>query len=132
MDRRLLLAAALTGPALAVSPATASAHKKKGGGATFLQMQTLTASIVRPDGRRGVMTVEAGVDAKEPSAYERALAYQPRLRDAYNATLARFAAGMRPGIAPDLDLLVRDLQTATDCAYGKPGLKLLLGSVIIN
>lgn len=131
MDRRrLLAAAALAAPVLAAGAAEASAPKKKGGGPAFIQLPTLTAGIVRMDGRRGVMTVEAGIDAGPAS--EQVQAVQPRLRDAYNAVLARFAAALRPGLAPDLDQLSRDLQAATDRVWGKKGLKLLLGSVIVN
>lgn len=131
MDRRrLLAAAALAAPALAASSAHASAPKKANGGPPFVKFPTLTAGIARMDGRRGVMTVEAGLDAGADSEKVRAL--QPRFRDAYNAALARFAAGMRPGFAPDLDMLSRELQAATDRVWGKKGPKLLLGSVIVN
>src|SRR5690348_2060615 len=56
--RRLLLALAL----LAAPDGALAEERKKGGGETFIQIQTLTATVIRPDGRRGVMTVESGVD----------------------------------------------------------------------
>ena len=131
MDRRRLLAAAArAAPVLAAVPAHASAPKKSGGGPPFVKLPTLTAGIARIDGRRGVMTVEAGIDAGADADKVRAV--QPRLLDAYNSSLARFAAAMRPGMAPDLDQLSREMQTATDRVWGKKGLKLLLGSVILN
>ncbi|HYE42035.1 MAG TPA: Tat pathway signal protein [Caulobacteraceae bacterium] len=137
MDRRHLLAAALFVPAVATAGSADAAssgpkERKKGGGPNFLQLPTLTASVVRLDGRRGVLTVEAGVDAPDAAGFERAEALRPRLRDAYNAALFRFAAALRPGFAPDADQLARDLQTATDRVYGKRGLKLLLGSIVVN
>jgi len=130
--RRFALAAALIGPALAAGAAEASSEgRKKGGGASFLQMPTLTASMARPDGRRGVLTVEAGLDA--PGALNaRVEALKPRLRDGFNAYLARFAAALRPGFAPDADLLARDLQGITDRVVGQKGARLLLGTVLIN
>lgn len=138
MDRRRLFAALLVpavaaaGSAVASAPKGGAKERKKGGGPNFLQLPTLTASVVRMDGRRGVLTVEAGVDAADTAGFERAESLRPRLRDAYNASLARFAAALRPGMAPDADQLARDLQTATDRVFGKRGLKLLLGSIVVN
>ena len=45
-----------------------------------------------------------------------------RGRGASAGTLARFAGALRPGVAPDADLLARDLQAATDRARrsGRP------------
>ena len=61
MKRRALLIAPL---ALAATPALASGG---GGGAAttagFVRYPTITATTIRADGRRGVMTVETGVDA---------------------------------------------------------------------
>jgi len=138
MDRRRLFTAAFLASVAATASGGAAAaaagpkERKKGGGATFLQLPTLTASVIRADGRRGVLTVEAGVDAADPVGFERAQALQPRLRDAYNAALARFAGALRPGFAPDADLLSRELQAATDRVYGGKGLKLLLGTILVN
>lgn len=134
MDRRLLLAAALAAPALAAQPARANEggkERKKGGGENFVQIPTLTASIMKADNRRGVMTVEAGVDTPNPVVHTRIQSLQPRLRDGYNAYLARFAAALRPGMAPDADMLARDLQGITDKIAGRGG-KLLLGTILIN
>jgi hypothetical protein len=134
MDRRLILAAALLAPALASQPVEASEggkERKKGGGANFTQIPTLTASLVRADNRRGVLTVEAGVDAPNTALHERVAALQPRLRDGYNTYLARFAGALRPGFVPDADLLARELQAITDRIAGR-GCRLLLGTILIN
>jgi hypothetical protein len=130
MRRRLALIAAL--PLLAMPALARASEKKKGGGVTFIQFATLTANIVRADGRRGVFTVEAGVDAPDPAVHERALGLTPRLRDAYSSTLQTFAASLRPQQAPDLDLLSRRLQADTDRVLGRKGARLLLGSCILN
>jgi hypothetical protein len=78
-----------------------------------------------------VLTVEAGVDSPTPQMHGRVLAMQPRLRDGYNAYLARFAAALRPGFAPDADLLARELQAVTNRIAG-PGARLLLGTILVN
>ena len=135
-SRRLILAAAPLAIGAALAPAAAKAAasgegRKKGGGASFVQMPTLTASVQRMDGRRGVLTVEAGVDAPGP-LNARVEALKPRLRDGYNSYLQRFAGALRPGFAPDADLLARELQAITTRLVGKPGARLLLGTILIN
>jgi len=132
-SRRLILAAAplALGAALAPGSAGAAEGRKKGGGASFLQMPTLTASTQRADGRRGVLTVEAGIDAPGP-LNARVEALKPRLRDAFNTYLQRFAGALRPGFAPDADMLARELQAITTRVVGKPGTRLLLGTILIN
>ena len=135
-SRRLILAAAplALGAALvpaAVQASSSSEGRKKGGGASFVQMPTLTASTVRADGRRGVLTVESGDDAPGP-LNARVESLKPRLRDGYNAYLQRFAGALRPGFAPDADLLARELQGVTDRVMGRKGARLLLGTILIN
>ena len=70
MDRRTLLALTL---AFAVPPGLASAaeEKKKAGGATYIQINTLTGTTNRSGGRRGVLTVDCGLDVPdEPWEHE--------------------------------------------------------------
>nr|QQZ50649.1 Tat pathway signal protein [Phenylobacterium glaciei] len=76
MDRRRLLSLAALAAAL---PAAAQAsgggektEKKKGGGLSYLQLPTLTATIMRVDGRRGVLTVETGIDIPDVALRARA------------------------------------------------------------
>ena len=130
MRRRLALIAALP---LLMAPAVAHANeKKKGGGATYRQFPTLTANVSRADGRRGVFTVEAGVDTPDPAMFERGNQMVPRLRAAYTSTVSTFAAALRPGMVPNLDLLSRQLQADTDAVMGKRGARLLLGTCLVN
>lgn len=135
MDRRALLGLAPLAPALAALTAAAPAAAGGGGSAapanSYVRFATTTASIVRRDGRRGVMTVETGVDA--PDAAVRTLAVQstPRLRAAYNTVVQQAASGLLPGAPPDVERLARDLQAATDRTLGRPGARLLLGTVMV-
>lgn len=133
MDRRRLILAA----ALALVPAVAAANsgaadKKKGGGESYLQMVGVSVSIVRRDGRRGVMTVECGLDVQNPALRERADASQPRLRAGYSAFMQAYASGLRPGGVPDADYISREMQAVTDRILGQKGAKLLLGTILIN
>ena len=126
--RHVLLALCLA----SLAPPAFAADKKKGGGETYLQFPTLAAAIVRPDGRRGVLTVEAGVDARDPGLRERVELLQPRLRDAYASSLMIYGANLRPGEPPDVERLEARLQADTDRVVGRPGVRLLLGSILVN
>jgi hypothetical protein len=107
--------------------------KKKGGGLSYIQLPPLTAIIIRGDGRRGVLTVETGVDVLgNAGLHARADASQPRLRAAYLQVLQTYASGLGAGAPPDADYIARMLQKETDRVLGQPGAKLLLGTVLAN
>jgi hypothetical protein len=110
----------------------APAEKKKGGGDTFIQLPTLTATIFRADGRRGVLTVDIGLDIPDGGLRQRANASIPLLRDAYTRQLLLYAPGIPPGAPPNPDLISVQLQRATDQTLGRPGAKLLLGTILEN
>ena len=131
MNRRLALAFGLTMiPAAAM--ASGGGEKKKGGGVTFIQIQTLTASIVRRSGARGVMTMEVGVDVPNEKLLARAQASVPRLRAAYAQVLQIYASGLPTATPPDADFLAQKLQRETDRVLGQPGARLLIGTILIN
>jgi hypothetical protein len=136
IDRRkffTLVAAlpALTGPAPVKAGAQAD-EKKKGGGVSYIQFRTLTATIIRSDGRRGVLTVEAGVDVPDANLRTRANISQPRLRAAYVQFLETYAGGLPPGAPPDADYIARALQNQTNQVLGQSGARLLLGTILID
>lgn len=135
MDRRLALAAlvALVPTAALAPPAMASGgEKKKGGGLSYIQIQALTASIYRRNGSRGVMTMEIGVDVANDQLRDLASASVPRLRAAYAQVLQIYANGLPAATAPDADYLAAKFQRETDRILGKPGAKLLVGTILIN
>ena len=130
MNRRGLLLALL-----ALTPAFGAAQEnrhKKGGGASYIQLETLTASILRPDGRRGVMTVEVGVDVPDAALHARAAQSTPRLLAAYSEIVRTYAAGLPLFSAPNADYLALQLQRQTDAVLGRPGARLLLGGILVN
>jgi hypothetical protein len=128
------LLAPLLALALAASPAAASGGggKKKGGGSTYIQLPPTAANVTRIDGRQGIVTVETGVDVKDPALHARAAALTPRLRAAYAAALQSHARGLGVGAPPNAERLRAELQRATDEVLGKRGATLLLGSIILN
>jgi hypothetical protein len=135
LDRRklcgLILAGAAARPDVLLA-APEGGEKKKGGGLSYIQFQTLTATLLRGGGRRGVLTVEAGVDVPEAGLRARAAASQPRLRAAYVQFLGAYAGGLSPGSPPDADYIARQLQALTNQVLGRPGAKLLIGTILIN
>ncbi len=130
MDRRALLGLA----AVAVTAAPAKASSEGGttaSAATYVRQPTVTATILRPDGRRGVMTVETGVDVPDATLRLRAEQAGPRLRAAYNTVVQANGRLLLPGGPPDVERLSRELQAATDAVLGRRGAKLLLGTVMV-
>lgn len=126
MDRRDLIG-------LKASPALKTGGPGGGGGAApaYQRFPVVTATIVRGDGRRGVMTVETGVDVADAALRTRAAQSAPRLRAAYAQVVQRTAQALLPGAPPDVERLARELQTATDATLGRAGAKLLIGTVMV-
>lgn len=130
MRRRALLAAL----AVAAWPALARAgegEKKKAAG-SYVPIDTLTGATSKPGGRRGVMTVECGLDVPDDALRERTQLMLPRLRAAYLQTVMTYAAGLPPATAPNPDYLAFSLQRTTDQLLGRRGAKLLVGAVLVN
>ncbi len=123
----LLIGAAMPGLALAEG-----AQKKKGGGLSYIQFDTLTATIIRPDGRRGVMTVDIGIDAPDAGVHSKVLLWQPRLRATFVQWIVSYAAGLGAGFPPNADYISTCLQREVDRALGRPGAKVLLGAILVN
>jgi len=134
MDRRALIGLAALGSALAAAEAAKASGKSSGGGApanAYIPLPTATATILRRDGRRGVMTVEVGVDVADTALRTRADQSRPRLSAAYNEVIRLAGERILPGAPPDVEWLSRALQAATDRVLGKSGAKLLLGTVMV-
>jgi hypothetical protein len=131
MNRRLLLALA---PLCAALPAAALAgdDKKKTGGDSYLPISSISAYTVRPGARRGVLTVECGLDIPDGPLRERANLLLPRLRAAYVQVVQIYAGGLPGGTAPDPDFIARNLQRSTDNVLGRGGARVLMGSVVVN
>lgn len=138
MDRRTLLGLALIAAALAPDAANAGGHggeggdKKKTGGLSYIPLAPITATAIRPDGRRGVLTVETGIDLPNVALHDKAQKLIPRIRAAFVQTVQIYAAGLTPGLPPNVEFLRRELQRQTDLALGGPGGRLLLGTVMVN
>jgi len=131
MKRRLLLALAVLS-ALLPGAAVAGEDKKKTGGESYIQINTLTAYTMRPGDRRGVMTVDCGLDVPDPALRAKVELVLPRLRAAYVQQVQIYAGGLPTGAPPSPSLIARNLQRATDGVLGKPGARVLMGAVLVN
>ena len=136
MDRRLFLSlAALAAPLLAIWPAVAhasGAEKKKSGGGSYVPVQTLLGTTIHAGGRRGVLSVDCGLDVPDAGLRTRAEQSVPRLRAAYAQTIQGYAAGLPFGALPNAEYIVQSLQRQTDSILGRPGARVLLGAIIVN
>ncbi|WP_395944158.1 Tat pathway signal protein [Brevundimonas sp.] len=132
MERRALLGLAVVATAAASTPVSASSSESGGGASaeTYFRLPVVTASIIHADGRRGVLSIETGVDVPDAALRTRAQQSAPRLRAAYNTAAQRFASGLRPGAVPNIDQLAGALQAATNATLGRAGARLLLGTVM--
>jgi hypothetical protein len=130
MQRRALIA--LIAVAAALPGLARAEEKKKAGGAAYIQINTLTGATTRAGGRRGVLTVDCGLDVPDDKLRMRAYQSLPRLRAAYVQSVQTYAAGLSPGGLPSVDFIGRELQRQTDIVLGRPGARLLLGAIIVN
>jgi hypothetical protein len=138
MDRRRLLALAVlaAAPAL-IAAAPAKDEKKKDiaappGGPSFIQIDTLTATIMRANGRRGVLTLASGLDIPDDRLRAKANSVLPRIRAAFVQSLQIYASGISPGSVPSAEVVTRLLQRETDRVLGQKGARLLLGTMLVN
>jgi hypothetical protein len=131
--RRDLLALTLLATApLAGQSAAAEEKKKKSGGPNYIPIDTLTGATNNAGGRRGVMTVDCGLDVPDAKLRERATISLPRLRAAYVQVVLIYAAGLPSGAVPNVDFIARELQRQTNLVLGRPGARLLIGAVVVN
>lgn len=125
MDRRALLG--LKTPPLKTGGGGGAAAPQ----ASYLRLPTITANVIRPGGRRGVMTVETGIDTPDAVLRARVAQSAPRLRAAYAAVVQQSASALLPGAPPDVERLVAQLQAETNRVIGRAGARLLIGTVMV-
>ncbi|HEY2358384.1 MAG TPA: Tat pathway signal protein [Phenylobacterium sp.] len=137
MRRRDILAliGAATTLRLAALPTPAWAweeKKKKSGGVSYVPIDTLTGTTTKPGGKRGVLSVECGLDIPDVKLRDRALISMPRLRAAYVQVVMTYAGGLPAGAEPNADFIALSLQRQTDLVLGNPGARVLVGAIMAN
>jgi hypothetical protein len=135
MRRRDLIAClAVAGAAVLAAPALAAddKKKKKSGGDDYLPIDPITGTTNKAGGRRGVLSVDCGLQIEDAKLREYADESMPRLRAAYVQVIQIYAAGLPSGSEPNVDFIVQALQRQTDLILKRPGAKLLVGAVVAN
>jgi hypothetical protein len=135
MRRRDLIALfALGAPVFVSGGAWAGEDKKKklSGGEDYIPIDPIIGTLNKFGGRRGVLSVDCGLQIPDPKLRDFADKSMPRLRAAYVQTIQVYAAGMPPGSEPNVDFIVQALQRQTDLVLKRPGAKLLIGAVVAN
>jgi len=116
-------------PALAKSEANDEGVESS---VTLVELDALTVNIFRSNYSRGKVEVILSLDVPDANLRRRAVESVPRLRAAYAQTLTRIMYDLPARTPPNIDALSTALQRATNQALGRPGAKLLLGSVVVN
>jgi hypothetical protein len=135
MRRRDLIAClAFAGATALAAPALAAEDKKKkkSGGDDYLPIDPITGTTNKAGGRRGVLSVDCGLQIEDAKLREYADQSMPRLRAAYVQVIQVYAAGLPSGSEPNVDFIVQALQRQTDLILKRPGAKLLVGAVVAN
>jgi hypothetical protein len=132
MHRRLFLALAPLAAAAPVMALASEGGKEKAGAGPYVQLQTLLGTTIRSASRHGVMSVDCGLYVPDEALRTRVEQSIPRLRAAYVQTIQSYAAGLSDGSLPNADYIAQTLQRQTDAILGRPGAKLLLGSIVVN
>lgn len=142
MNTRLVVVAAAFMAALFSSAAAVAsggggdahgAHKRSTGSESFIELQSVTASVVSDFHAQGLFQVELGVDVPDHALHERALILEPRLRAACSEALRTYAGDEYvPGTPPDADRIKALMQEAVDEALGEPGAHVLFSMLVIQ
>ena len=124
----LAAAFAFSGASLAAAPA----KKKATGAGNYINLPSITASILARGRIESVLQVEAGLEFSDSRLRRQAEHLHPRLKAACSEAL-RLYAGRRyvAGRVPDADVIADILQEAVNDALGQEGATLLLHIVII-
>jgi len=122
---------ALTGTWSATS-ARADDEKKKGGGKGYTQFPLITVFTQANASHHGTLSVDMGVYTDDARSQGQIKIYMPRLQDAYLSRLQAYANALNARSLADPDYISLQLQQATDRVLGHTGVKVLLGSVLLN
>jgi len=100
---------------------------------SWVSVYPISITVVQDDQVRGQLQVWLGMDVIDPALRTRKEEIKPRLRDAWLTRLSQYAAtSLRARRPANIDDVSRLLQATADQTLGKPGARVLLGSVVVN
>jgi flagellar basal body-associated protein FliL len=121
---------------LSAAPAAMAKSEAKEEGvessSSLIEIEPLTINVFRSNYSRGKVEVIINLDVPNPALRDRVVESIPRLRAAYVQTLTGHMYDLPPRTPPNIDALAAALQRSTDKVIGRPGAKVLLGSVVVN
>ena len=132
MNRRALCLSFAFLSALSALPAYADDEKKKGGGKGYTQFPMISVFTEANATHHGTLSVDMGLYTDDAKLQTQIKVYMPRLEDAYLSRLQAYANGLTSRSLADPDYVSLQLQQATDRVLGHTGVKVLLGSVLLN
>jgi hypothetical protein len=124
----IVLAASFAAPVLAADDKA----KKKSGGENYIPINPITGTTHKAGGRRGVLSVDCGLQVDDPKLRAYAELSLPRLRAAYEQVIQIYAAGLPSGSEPNTEFIVQALQRQTDLILKRPGARFLIGAVVVS
>jgi hypothetical protein len=130
MRRRTVLALIVLAPSGAW--AADDGKKKKSGGLNYIPINPITGTTNKSGGRRGVLSVDCGLEVDDPKLRDYAEKSLPRLRAAYEQVIQIYAAGLPSGSEPNTEFIVQALQRQTDLILKQPGARFLVGAVVVS
>lgn len=130
--------ASVAGTASATAPAAstqeqapASRQERLTSAESYIPLPTFSVSILQRQSSQGTLVVDLGIDVADAVLRRRAMANQPRLRDALRTALAIYAnTYYRDRAAPEPDVITRLMQQAVDRTLGAAGAQILLANII--
>lgn len=100
---------------------------------SWVTVYPIAVTIVQDEKVRGQFQVWLGMDVPDEALRARAEEIKPRLRDAWLSRLSQYASTtLRQRKPANIDDVSRLLQSTADQTLGKPGSRVLLGSVVVN
>ena len=116
----------------AATSARADDEKKKGGGKGYTQFPMITVFTQANASHHGTLSVDMGLYTDDAKLQAQVKTYMPRLQDAYLSRLQAYANALSSRSLADPDYVSLQLQQATDKVLGHGGVKVLLGSILLN
>ncbi len=128
MDRRQLLRLALATAPFSPLPVLAAEEKKTADAPTtfFVDIGGLNATIRRPNGLRGVMTINSVIDAGNTEGTKKVNLLLPRIRSELLLWLQGYSLTLPRGQLPDLELIRSGFQQVVDRFMGRDKARVLI------
>jgi len=134
MERRQLLRLALAAAIAVPMPVLAAEEKKTADAPStyFVDIGGLNATIRRPNGMRGVLTINSVIDAGNTEGTKKVNLLLPRIRSELVLWLQGYGLTLPRGQLPDLELIRSGFQQVVDRFMGRGKARVLILGLMTN